>query len=63
MNEVGLASQEAAEATHLEVGKEGLLVEGGRGKAEGVDNVVDLLLAILEILLGLLSGTAGTNVG
>jgi hypothetical protein len=36
-----------------------LLVERGLDETEGVDNVVDTLLTLLELLLGLLSGTVG----
>ena len=46
----------------LEIGKVALLVKGGRLKAERVDNVVDLDLLVVEGLLGLLSGSVGTDI-
>lgn len=39
-----------------------LLIERGGLQAEGVDNVVDLLLGILNTLFGLLSRSVGTGV-
>ncbi len=46
----------------LEVGKVGLLVERGALQTERVDDVVDLLLGVLQGLIGLLGGRVGANV-
>jgi hypothetical protein len=46
----------------LEVAQVGFLVERSRLETERVDNVVDLLGAFLEGLLGLLGGSVGTDV-
>ena len=46
----------------LEVGHICLLVELGRLKTEGVDDVVDLDGLVLDTLISLLGGGVGTNV-
>lgn len=48
--------------TDLEVGKEGFFVENGGLETEGVDNVVDLGLTLLERFASLLRGRVGTDV-
>lgn len=46
----------------LEVGEVALLVEAGLVQAEGVDDVDDLVLVVLDGLLGLLGGSIATGV-
>lgn len=50
-----VANNGSKSETYLEVGHVGLLVEGGRGQSESVDNVVDLRLSLGELLRSLLS--------
>ena len=45
--------------THLEVGQERLLVEGGGLETERVDDVVDLRRTVLECLITLLGRGVG----
>lgn len=49
--------------THLEVGEEGLFVEGSGLKTEGVDDVVDSLCAVLDALLLILRGRVCAWIG
>lgn len=46
----------------LEVGQIRLLVELGRAEAEGVDDVVDRLSAVVEVVSGLLGRGVGADV-